>query len=387
MSLLGLDVGTTGCKAGVYDLGGAMLGRAYREYDLSHPKPGWAELDSLLVWRKIRDVIAEAVAGTRSDPVTALSIGAMGEAVTPVSSDRRILAPCIVPSADTRGGEYVEAIESEIGGETWYGINPNVFNAGYTLPKLLWIRDNRPDLFEKTHRFLCWPDLVQYLLGAGEEMNYSHANRTLLFDIRAERWSETVADAAGIDLRKLPPVAPSGTIVGEVSGRTAEELGLPAKTAIVTGAHDQCCNALGAGVVDPGRAVCGIGTVECITPTYDRLPDLAHMRKIALNVEHHLVPGRYVSFIYNQAGSLVKWFRNTFAADTSPRYEDLFAEVPEEPTNLLVLPYFEMTGAPTFVSDASGAIVGLRTSTTRGEILKAILECETFYFADTISLA
>ena len=386
MSLLGIDVGTTGCKAGAYGLDGRSLGAAYREYDLIHSQAGWAELDSEIVFRAVKEVISEAAAGTAGDPITALSVSAMGEAATPVSRDRRILGRCIIASADTRGAEYVERIEAELGDADWYSINPNIFNAGYTLPKLLWLKDNEPRLYEEADLFLCWPDLVQFLLGAEPAMNYSHANRTLLFDIERCEWSSRVLTIAGLDSGKLPPVAPSGTVVGTVAPATARELGLSDGVAIVTGAHDQCCNALGAGVIDPGRAVCGIGTIECITPTYGSLPDLEHLRTIGLNAEHHVVAGRYVSFIYNQAGSLVKWFRNTFATGAGSEYDELFAEVPEEPTNMLVLPYFEMTGAPTFVSDASGAILGLRTSTTRGEILKAILESETFYFAACMSL-
>jgi xylulokinase len=390
VSLLGLDIGTTGTKGAVYSIDGLVIAAAYREHDLFHPRPGWAELDSFEVWRNVRDILRElnaAVTASGAEPVTALSVSAMGEAVTPVSADRAILAGCIVPSADTRGVEYIERIESAIGTAEWYRINPNIPNAGYTLAKLLWLAEHERETDRRTDLYLSWPDLVQFLLGADPVTNYSHANRTLLFDIATGRWSDRIIAASGIDPRKLPRIAPTGTVVGTVSRSIAAELGFTGSVAVVTGAHDQCLNALGAGVIEPGRAVCGIGTVECITPTYGAIPALDAMRRARLNVEHHSVPGRYVSFVYNQAGSLVKWFRNTFAsAEPEVGYDELFAEVPEEPTKLLVLPYFEMTGAPTFISDASGAVVGLKTSTTRGEILKAILEGETFYFAEGISL-
>ena len=110
------------------------------------------------------------------------------------------------------------------------------------------------------------------------------------------------------------------------------------------------------------------------------------MLSYGLNVEHHVLPGLYVSFIYNQAGALVRWFRDTFASadckllrEGESIYEVLAAEIPSGPTRLLTLPYFEITGPPGFVSEASGVIVGLKTSTTRGEILKSIMECVTFY--------
>jgi len=160
---------------------------------------------------------------------------------------------------------------------------------------------------------------------------------------------------------------------------------------VVVGGHDQCCNALGAGICTPGKAVCGIGTFECITPVFDHIPDPATMLANGLNVEHHVLPGLYVSFIYNQAGALVQWFRDTFArADAKllepgqDIYDVLAGEMPSQPTRLLTLPYFERTGPPEFVSDASGVIVGLRTSTTRGEIRKSIMESVTFYLAGGI---
>ncbi len=171
----------------------------------------------------------------------------------------------------------------------------------------------------------------------------------------------------------------------------AAELGLARGAAIVVGAHDQCCNSFGAGAHQPGRAVCGIGTFECVTPSYGGIPAADEMLALHLNIEHQVLPGIYVSFIYNQSGVLVKWYRDTFArADrglTGPEediYDLLMAELPEGPTSLLVLPHFEMTGAPDFISDSAGVIAGLKTTTQRGEILKAILEGATYYFLESI---
>jgi len=159
---------------------------------------------------------------------------------------------------------------------------------------------------------------------------------------------------------------------------------------VVVGGHDQCCNSLGAGIYEAGRAVCGIGTFECITPSYDRIPESRPMLRHGFNIEHHVLPGLFVSFIYNQSGSLVRWFRDTFAhADRkllSPEkdtYEALAGEMPEAPTRLFTLPYFEPTGPPHFVTEASGVILGMKTTTSRGEILKSIMESVTFYFAES----
>lgn len=392
MSLLGVDVGTTGCKAAAFAAEGTCLAAAYREYPTLHPREGWAELDSLLVWQRVREVIAEVAAGASSDPVTALCVSSMGEAMTPVSRDRHILGGSILCS-DVRGVEYAERLRESVGQERFYRINPNILGAAYSMPKLAWLRDNDPDLYAAADRFLLWGDLIGYLLGGEPITSFSHANRTLLFDIQGEQWSQELLSVSGLDADKLPAVAPSGSIAGSVSRAMASELGLPPDVVIVVGGHDQCCNALGAGVIDAGKAVCGIGTFECYAPAFDMPAEPLEMLRHGLNIEHHVAPGLYLTFVYNQGGSLVRWFRDTFAradmasAALGPQgdiYDALAAEMPADPTDLLVLPYFEPTGPPGFVADAAGAIVGLRVSTTRGDILKAIMESVTLYFVESM---
>lgn len=390
MSLLGIDIGTSGCKAAAFSEDGRCIASAQREYHAAHPQPTWSELDSHAVWDRVSEVVREVSSRTRHDPVTALCTSSMGEAVVPVKHDRSILGNSIL-SSDTRGGEYVDMLREKLDDQAFYAINPNILGPNYSLPKLLWIKEHDPELYDNADRFLLWGDMVAFMLGCEPVTSYSHANRTLLFDIRKEDWSDELIGISGFDAEKLPKVMPGGAIVGTVAERNAEQLGLPGGVKVVVGGHDQCCNSLGAGIYRAGAAVCGIGTFECITPTYDHIPEAAAMLRNGLNVEHHALPGLYVSFIYNQGGILVRWFRDTFASADSRILEkgrDIFDcltdEMPVEPTRLLTLPYFEMTGPPGFISNAAGAIMGLRTSTARGEILKSIMECETFYFVESI---
>jgi len=385
MSLLGIDVGTAGCKAAAFSTRGECLASAYREYATDHPQPGWAELDSRAVLRLVWEVIAEVAAHTAGDPISALCVSSMGEAMTPVTRDRRIIGPSIL-SSDIRGGEYTDALAKRFGQAAFYAINPNILAPNYSMPKLCWLRDHQPELFQRTDYFLLWGDLVMFMLGCEPVTSFSHANRTLLFDLAAEQWSDILLDACGLPREKLPAPHAAGTVVGRVADAIAGQLGLPRGVQVVVGGHDQCCNALGAGIIEAGRAVCGLGTFACITPAYRRIPEASFMLAHGLNVEHHVLPGLYVSFIYNQGGVLVRWFRDTFARGESGEdlFDRLLAETPEEPTRLFTLPYFEMTGPPRFLPDPAGAIVGLKTSTTRGEILKSILEGITFYFVDSL---
>jgi xylulokinase len=350
-------------------------------------------LDSWQVDSAIRAVIAEAAIAARKTAggaVTAISAGSMGEAFVPLSRSGEIL-DCSILSVDRRGGEYLDLF-SGIRPADLYRITPNIPSACYSFPKLRWVKDHRRELYGATWKFLFWADYAVYLLAGEAVASYSLANRSLLFDFSRERWSDELLGAGGIDKEKLGAIMPAGRVAGTVLPAVARELGLDAGVKVVSGGHDQCLAALGAGAISGGSAACGIGTVECLTPVMDRIPDLDSLRALSLNIEHHVVPGKYVSFIYNQAGSLQKWFARTFAAaecaslgcpDGSPElFERLGSEMPDGPSGLLVLPFFEPTGAPLFMSDHSGCVLGLTTATTRGQILKGILEGATYYFAD-----
>jgi xylulokinase len=282
----------------------------------------------------------------------------------------------------------VAELRAKLGQREFYRLNPNILGTNYSLPKLRWIRDHQRALYDQTWKFLFWGDLVAFLLAGKPQTSRSYANRTLLFDIRRERWSEPLLALGGIAREKLPDIVADGAVVGTVAAAMAKELGLPAGVQVVAGGHDQGYNSLGAGIYQAGKAVCGIGSYECITPTYAGIPDdVDAMLAQGLNIEHHVIPGLYVSFIYNQAGMLVKWFRDTFApgAEGAGLYDALAAEMPVAPTRLMTLPYFETTGSPEFVSDAAGVIAGLKTSHRRGDILKSIMESSTYYFVDSLA--
>ncbi|NOU35986.1 MAG: hypothetical protein HOO88_04375 [Kiritimatiellaceae bacterium] len=386
MSLLGIDLGTTGCKAGVFGLDGTCMAQAYREYNMLHPQPGWSELDSEQVWRQTRTVIAEVVAKSAADPVTALSISAFGEAFVPVSKSRKLLDNSIL-CVDNRGEEHVDRLVEHFGRENLYRINPNLLGPNYSLPKLLWLRENRPEVYRQADHFLLWSDLIAFMLGCEPVTNNSHANRTLLFDLDKNDWSDELLAWSGIPRGKLGRVVSGGTVIGTVSDCMAAELGLSKGVRVIAGGHDQCCNALGCGGITAGRAVYGMGSFDCITPVYAKPADPLCMFRENLNIEHHVLPDLYVSFLYNQSGLLVKWFRDTFAsADIPPAgvniYDYLDMELPEDPTRLLVLPHFDIP--PHHAGKTSGVIVGLKTDTARGEILKAIREGAVLYFMKSI---
>ena len=211
MSLLGIDIGTSGCKAATFSEDGHCLASSYREYPTIYAGAGRAELDSKLVWQSVQEVITKVAAETKKDAVTALCVGTMGEAATPVSKEGEILGNCFL-SSDSRGGEYIETLKEKYDQNAFYQINPNILTPGYTLPKLMWLKEQKPELYEHADKFLLWDGLVGFMLGCDPFTSYSLANRTLLFDIRKENWSDELLEATGIELEKLPRCLPEGTV-------------------------------------------------------------------------------------------------------------------------------------------------------------------------------
>ena len=390
MSLLGIDVGTSGCKAAVFSEDGRQLGLAYEEYDYRRPRPGWAELDTFQVWQQIKQTITKVAASIGADPIRALCVSSLGEAVVPVTADRRILGPSLL-NFDSRGSEYLDGLNTLLPPEWLYRINGNTPGNHFSLTKLIWLKQHQPDLYRQTGFFLHWSGFVTFMLGAKACVDYSLANRTLLFDLEKVDWSDEILERTKLDREKLPPTLPSGTVIGAVDREIALELSLPAGIPIVSGGHDQCCNGVGCGVIAPGQAMYGMGTYLCMMPVFEQRPEAAAMIARGLNTEHHAVPGQYVSFVYNQGGALVKWFRDTFAsldrqqakARGQDVYDLLLAEMPASPSRVMVLPHFTATGPPQFIADSCGLIAGVKLETTRGEILKGLIEATTYYLRDS----
>lgn len=391
MSLLGIDVGTTGCKAIVFSEDGEPLASAYEEYDVQRPQPGWSELDVRDVWEKVKGTIRNVAASSTRDPIRALAVSSLGEAMVPVTDDRTILGPSLL-NDDVRGEEYLAQLTEVLDDERLYSINGNTLGNHYGLTKLLWVKEHESSLFEQAGRFLLWGSFVPYMLGGEPFVDFSLANRTLLFDIENETWSSELLACVGIDESKLPGTVPSGTQIGTVSPAMADELGLPRDAALVAGAHDQCANALGCGATREHSAMLGMGTYLCLVPVFAQRPKSSLMIERGLNTEHHAVPDHFVTFIYNQGGSMVKWFRNTFAArdhekakeSGSDIYADLISEVPPDISPVMVLPHFTATGPPEFITDSCGVMAGLRMSTSRGDILKGIMEGTVFYIRECV---
>jgi len=384
---LGIDIGTSGCKAVIFDEEGRQVSIAYREYDIISKKPGWAELDTDEVIEKCFDVIRESAEHLDDGLVKGMGISSQGEAFTLIDKDGKALCNALV-SSDIRANEMIGPWTEKFGEEKLYKITGHTPHPMFSLFKLLWIREHSPEIWEKTHRILCFEDLLQYRLGIkNPSMGWPLAGRTMLFDVVSHSWNREILDNIGIREGQLSNPLSSGSVAGVVNKEIAKELHLSESTIIVTGGHDQPCSALGAGAIEPGIAVYSSGTVECITPAFNKPIFTEGLRKNNLCTYDHTAPGMYATVAFSlTGGNILKWFRDEFGDNevelakckNCDPFELLLEQMPDEPSRLLVLPYFTPSGTPYFDVSVKGAILGLDMSVTREEILKALLEGVAF---------
>lgn len=384
---LGIDIGTSGCKAVIFDDSGHQVSMAYREYDIISKHQGCAELDTNEVIEKCFDVIRESSLPLEAGSVKGLGISSLGEAFTMIDEEGNALCNALV-SSDIRANELIKPWTEKFGEEKLYRITGHTPHPMFSLFKLLWIKKNSPEIWEKAHKILCFEDLLQYRLGIkNPAMGWPLAGRTMLFDIVNHVWNKEILDAVGLNAEKLSNPLQSGTISGYVNKEIAHDLNLNENTFVVTGGHDQPCSALGAGAIEPGIAVYASGTVECITPAFNKAIFTQELQKNNLCTYDHTAPGMYATVAFSlTGGNILKWFRDEFgAAETElarstncDPYELLLNQMPEEPTRLLVLPYFTPSGTPYFDVSVKGAIIGLDLAVTRQEVMKALLEGVAF---------
>jgi xylulokinase len=379
---MGVDIGTSGAKAVVFDQGGRLLASAYCSYDVRTPSPGRAELGSLEVMDACRAVIAQA-AGECDLPVVALGVSSQGEAFTAIDEAGRPLTPALV-SSDMRAEPYVQTFVDRFGGERLYEITGHTAHPMFTLFKMLWLRDNEPAAWASARQLLCFEDLLERELGIEQPaMGWPLAGRTMLFDVCTHEWSPAILDAIELDPARLARPMASGSSAGTIPPAICRQLGLAEGAVVVTGGHDQPCGALGAGVTRAGIAMYGTGTVDCITPAFAEPTFTAQLRQSNLCTYDHTAAGMYTTVAFSlTGGNILKWFRDQFGLaelDQARRsgqdvYELLVDLAGDEPSGLLTLPYWTPSGTPHFDTATPGAIVGWRMTTTRGEMLRSLLE-------------
>jgi len=388
MSLLAIDIGSSRCKAVAFASTGKILAHHACAYTPQFPAPSQAEINAERFFSAVCQC-SQAVSRGLSDPVRALCFSSHGETFVPVNRRNEAIAAAIL-NQDTRAAEETVWLERTFGRKRLFEITGLVAHPMYPVPKVLWLRKYRPDIFVPSVRFLSVIGYVLSQLGLNPYIDYSLASRYLAFDIRQHGWSEEILAAIEINAECLPVPVPAGTIVGKLDAAAAAQLGLLPGTIVVMGGHDQPCGGLGVGAIASGRVADSMGTYECLLAASDQpcLTDAA--LATSLNSYCHVVPDKFVTLAYFPSGIMIKWFHDLLYGEVcgesvlaegkdpsdveSLHYATLEQEVPAGRTGLYITPNLIGTCNPDFNPHARGIISGLGPNTTRSQIYKGILE-------------
>ena len=391
MNFLGIDVGTGGTRAVAVSERGQVVAAAGAEHaHFTSRQTGWAEQDPRDWWRVAQEAVrAVLTRGVAAESIAAVGFSGQMHGAVLLDESGEVLRPAII-WCDQRTAPQCREITKKIGAKRLIELTANPALTGFTLPKLLWVREREPELWTRVHTVLLPKDYVRFRLTGERGMDVADASGTLLFDVAHRRWSAEVAQALEVDERLLPPVVESPEVVGGISAEAAQATGLKAGTLVVAGAGDQAAGAVGLGVVQPGAVSATIGTSGVVFAATDR-PALDPLGRV--HTFCHAVPGRWhVMGVTQGAGLSLRWFRDQFGAgadDGRDPYERLCAEaanVPAGAAGLLWAPYLMGERTPHLDPTARAALAGLTASHTRAHVVRAILEGVAFSLRDTLTI-
>ena len=379
-----IDVGTTGVRTIIFDINGKMKGNAYQEYPSITTRPNWIEQDARQWWSATFSTTKKAIKNGKVDPknILAVSVTNQRETIVPVDRMGAPLHNALVWQ-DRRTTRQCESIRKTIGDAEIYRTTGLTIDPYFSASKVMWFNENKVKIVNNTHKFLLVHDYIIHKLTDEFVTDHSNASRTMLFDIKKSKWSETICEQLGIPISSLPVSVPSGTIVGEVTKIAAKATGLSNGTTVVAGGGDQQCAALGLGVIKEGmvKATTGTGTFV-----------LAHLSKPKLDKKRRIIcsasvlPKQWVleASIFS-TGAVYRWFRDNFAKleqlEAKKHNMDVYNLMNKqieasEPgaRGLLLIPHFVGAGAPHWDPEAKGIIYGLSLGHKKSDILRAIIE-------------
>ena len=383
MYIGGLDIGTTGCKLTVFNETGEQVHKSYCDYPVSRNTDAHeVDANAILsgVWKVIRDTTE------RYPKIAGIGITSFGETFVLTDGQGTPLCPSMLYT-DPRGNMQCRQLREMLGDTKIAEISGVKPHEMYSLPKLMWLKENRPEIYQKAEHAFLMEDFVIFHLTGQAKIDYSLATRTMGLDIHHLDWSKEIFDAAGIEISLMSEPVPTGTIAGTITEEAAKKTGLDPETKIVCISHDQIAAAVGAGVFDSDTAVDGAGTVECITPVYDEIPDMEVMMKGNYAVVPYVIPGKYVCYAFSYTGgALVQWCVDTLAKQEKEQAEAAGISVNAlleqqyeeahngEPSGLLVLPHFAGAATPYMDTGSKGAVLGLTSASSVADIYRGCLE-------------
>jgi xylulokinase len=384
---LGIDIGTGGSRALLVDGRGAVVaGFTAPHEDMHMERPLWAEQRPENWWdaavAAIRGVLHEA--GVSGAQIKGIGLSGQMHGLVILDNADQVIRPSLI-WCDQRSQPQVDAVNAKLGREKVLEFIANPVLTGFTLPKLLWVRDHEPQFFERVRKMLLPKDYVRFRLTGEFASEVSDASGTAVFDVVRRRWSFEMMDGLGLDRSILPACYESSDVTGTITPAVAELTGLQAGTPVVGGGGDQAASAVGNGIVEPGIVSCTIGTSGVV---------FAHMEKVAydpagrVHTFCHAVRDKWhVMGVTQGAGLSLQWFRNQLAPGKD--YDALTAEAAQSPAGaqgLFWLPYLMGERTPHLDATARGGWIGLTASHRRADLIRAVLEGVSYSQLDCLDI-
>jgi Sugar (pentulose and hexulose) kinases len=381
--ILTCDLGTTSCKSTLFTTEGKIKSQFSKEYNTYYPQNGWAEQDAEEWWDTVVQTVKLCTSSAGADcRVIAISLSSQRETFVPLDRYGKPLCRAI-PWLDGRNTEQVKKIEDHFGRDYIHQTTGMVPYPNFTAGKLLWMKENKPDILKNTYKILQPRDYIYYRLTGIYATDYSLAARTMMFNIRNKQWSEEIMDFVGVKESMMPATYPSHEFPGAVLDEVSKLLDITEGIPVILGGGDRCCEALGSGISGMS-AMESTATAGNLSYVADVLPDNINDKMFCTP---HIIEGKWLMEQgITTTGSVLRWFRDNiynsrYDKGTNLSYDDINEDIKKSPigsNKLVLLPFFMGARSTRFNPLAKGALFGLSLSHNRGDIGRSIMEGVAF---------
>ena len=384
MLYIGIDLGTSACKLLLVDADGAILNTVSKSYPISFPHPGWSEQDPSDWWDAVVTGVPELLRGFDASQVSGIGAGGQMHGLVTLDAKDDVIRPAILWN-DGRTAKQVDDLNEKIGRKRLSALTANIAFAGFTAPKLLWMRENEPENFAKIEKIMLPKDYVNYKLTGVHSCDYSDASGMLLLDVQHKRWSQEMLKICGVTENRLPKLYESYEVVGTLTREAAQTLGLPETVKVVAGAGDNAAAAVGTGTVGAGGCNLSLGTSGTI---FISSKEFGVDPNNALHAFAHADGGYHLMGCMLSAASCNQWFCENVLNTTN--YTEEQAKIAEDKlgeNHVYFLPYLMGERSPINDTNARGAFIGMSMDTSRADFVQAVLEGVAFAIRDSFEVA
>ena len=381
---IGADLGTSSLKLMLVSADGTVHKSVNREYGVMYPKIGWSEQNPSDWWNAFVSGVKELTADINAAEVAAIGVAGQMHGLVVLDENDNVIRPTILWN-DGRTGKEVDYLNGTVGKEKLSRLTANVAFAGFTAPKLLWMKANEPDNFEKIARFMLPKDYINYSLTGVHATDFSDASGMLLLDVKNRCWSKEMLEICSVKEEWCPKLFESYDVIGTLKSDIADKLGLSDTVKVIAGAGDNAAAAIGTATVGEGRCNISLGTSGTVFISSE---SFSVDDNNALHSFAHSDGGYHLMGCILSAASCNKWFcdkvleSSDYAKESAAINEDNLGK-----NNIFFLPYLMGERSPINDTDASGVFIGLNPKSDRAAMLQAVLEGVSFAIRDNLEVA